>query len=92
MSFIKSRYNSKLAVMATQHDKAKLVAQHFEQILSMQVQEVLVDTDVLGTFSAIDFISVSSWSSVIIWSSGLNCKFPYNLHLLQKKVSYTGLI
>jgi hypothetical protein len=51
VSFVKGRYNSQLAVMATQHDKAKLVAQHFEQILSMQVQEVLVDTDALGTFS-----------------------------------------
>jgi ribosomal protein S27AE len=37
--------------MATKHDKAKLVAQPFNDILGMIVQEVFVDTDVLGTFS-----------------------------------------
>ncbi len=51
MSFIKSRYNSRLVVMPTKHDKAKLVTQYFDDILSMCVQEVLVDTDVFGTFT-----------------------------------------
>ena len=51
MSFIKSRYNSQLVVMPTKHDKAKLVTQYFDDILSMRVQEVLVDTDVFGTFT-----------------------------------------
>jgi hypothetical protein len=51
VSFVKSRYNSKVVVMATKHDKARLVTEHFDEILSMRVQEVLVDTDVLGTFS-----------------------------------------
>ena len=51
MILIKSRYNSRLVVMPTKHDKAKLVAKHFNDILAMQVQEVLVDTDVFGTFS-----------------------------------------
>ncbi len=37
--------------MATKHDKAKLVTQHFKDILDMAVQEVLVDTDVFGTFA-----------------------------------------
>lgn len=37
--------------MATKHDKAKLVAQSFNNILAMTVQEVLVDTDVFGTFA-----------------------------------------
>ena len=37
--------------MATKHDKGKLVAQPFKDILDMTVQEVLVDTDVLGTFA-----------------------------------------
>ena len=37
--------------MATKHDKAKLVRQHFKDILAMAVQEVLVDTDVFGTFA-----------------------------------------
>ena len=51
MSLIKSRYNSRLVVMPTKHDKAKLVSKHFNEILAMQVQEVFVDTDVFGTFS-----------------------------------------
>ena len=37
--------------MPTKHDKAKLVTKYFNDILSMQVQEVVVDTDVFGTFS-----------------------------------------
>lgn len=37
--------------MATKHDKGRLVAPHFDGILSMKVEEVLVDTDLLGTFS-----------------------------------------
>ena len=37
--------------MATKHDKGRLVAPHFDEILSMRVEEVLVDTDLLGTFS-----------------------------------------
>ena len=37
--------------MPTKHDKAKLVNNHFNEILAMQVQEVFVDTDVFGTFS-----------------------------------------
>ena len=37
--------------MPTKHDKAKLVTKHFNEILAMQVQEVVVDTDVFGTFS-----------------------------------------
>ena len=45
MSFVKSRYNSKAVVMATQHDKGKLVAPHFNEILAMSLNEVLVDTD-----------------------------------------------
>ena len=35
--------------MPTKHDKAKLVTKYFNDILSMQVQEVVVDTDVFGT-------------------------------------------
>ena len=37
--------------MPTKHDKARLVTKHFNDILAMQVQEVVVDTDVFGTFS-----------------------------------------
>jgi hypothetical protein len=37
--------------MPTKHDKARLVSQHFEEILSMRVQEVEADTDIFGTFS-----------------------------------------
>lgn len=48
---MQSRYNSRLVVMPTKHEKAKLVSQPFKEILAMTVQEVLVDTDVLGTFS-----------------------------------------
>jgi len=51
VSLIKSRYNSRLVVMPTKHDKAKLVSKYFNEILAMQVQEVFVDTDVFGTFS-----------------------------------------
>ena len=37
--------------MPTKHDKTKLVTKHFNEILALQVQEVVVDTDVFGTFS-----------------------------------------
>jgi hypothetical protein len=37
--------------MATKHDKGKLVSQTFKEILDMTVQEVVVDTDIFGTFS-----------------------------------------
>lgn len=37
--------------MPTKHGKAKLVTKHFNEILAMKVQEVVVDTDVFGTFS-----------------------------------------
>jgi hypothetical protein len=37
--------------MPTKHDKAQLVTKPFNDILAMQVQEVVVDTDVFGTFS-----------------------------------------
>lgn len=37
--------------MPTKHNKAQLVTKHFNDILAMQVQEVVVDTDVFGTFS-----------------------------------------
>ena len=37
--------------MPTKHDKAKLVTKHFNEILAMQVQEVVVDTDIFGTFA-----------------------------------------
>ena len=37
--------------MPTKHDKAKLVTKHFNDILAMQVQEVVVDTDIFGTFT-----------------------------------------
>lgn len=51
MSVNKSRYNSQIAVMPTKHEKAKLVNKHFNDILALHVQEVVVDTDVFGTFS-----------------------------------------
>jgi hypothetical protein len=51
VSFVQSRYNSKLVVMATKHDKTKLVAQPFNDVLAMRAQEVIVDTDVFGTFT-----------------------------------------
>jgi hypothetical protein len=51
VSFVQNRYNSQLVVMATKHDKGKLVAQPFKDILDITVQEVLVDTDVFGTFA-----------------------------------------
>ena len=37
--------------MATKHDKGQLIAPCFDEILAMRVEEVLVDTDLLGTFS-----------------------------------------
>jgi hypothetical protein len=37
--------------MPTKHDKAKLVTKYFSEILAMQVQEVVVDTDIFGTFA-----------------------------------------
>jgi hypothetical protein len=37
--------------MATKHDKGKLVSQTFKETLDMTVQEVVVDTDIFGTFS-----------------------------------------
>jgi hypothetical protein len=37
--------------MPTKHDKARLITKHFNDILAIQVQELVVDTDVFGTFS-----------------------------------------
>ena len=37
--------------MPTKHEKAKLVNKYFNDILALHVQEVVVDTDVFGTFS-----------------------------------------
>jgi len=37
--------------MPTKHEKAKLVNKHFNDVLALHVQEVVVDTDVFGTFS-----------------------------------------
>ena len=37
--------------MATKHDKGQLIAPCFDEILAMRVEEILVDTDLLGTFS-----------------------------------------
>ena len=51
MNFVKSKYNSKTVVMPTKHEKAKLIAPHFNEVLSMEIKEVAVDTDLLGTFS-----------------------------------------
>lgn len=51
MTFVKSKYNSKTVVMPTKHDKAKLIAPHFYEVLSMEIKEVAFDTDLLGTFS-----------------------------------------
>ena len=37
--------------MPTMHDKGRLIAPAFKEILDMRIEEVHVDTDVLGTFS-----------------------------------------
>lgn len=37
--------------MPTKHDKVKLVAPYFQNLLQVQIEEVNLDTDVLGTFS-----------------------------------------
>jgi hypothetical protein len=37
--------------MATKHDKGRLVAPHFHDLLAVTVEEVEIDTDALGTFS-----------------------------------------
>jgi ribosomal protein S27AE len=37
--------------MPTKHDKARLIAPHFHNLLQVQIEEVNLDTDVLGTFS-----------------------------------------
>jgi hypothetical protein len=40
-----------VAVMPTMHDKGRLIAPAFKEILDMTIEEVHIDTDVLGTFS-----------------------------------------
>ena len=37
--------------MPTKHDKGRLVAPHFHNLLQVHIEEVNLDTDVLGTFS-----------------------------------------
>ena len=37
--------------MATKHDKGRLVAPHFHDLLTVTIEEVEIDTDVLGSFS-----------------------------------------
>lgn len=51
MSFVISRYNHTVAVMPTMHDKGRLIAPAFKEILEIKIEEVGVDTDALGTFS-----------------------------------------
>ena len=38
-------------VLPTKHEKGRVVAPHFSKYLQMQVKEIFVDTDLLGTFS-----------------------------------------
>lgn len=37
--------------MPTKHDKVRLIAPHFHNLLQVQIEEINLDTDVLGTFS-----------------------------------------
>ena len=48
---ISSRYQSKRFDLATKHDKARLIQPHFNHLLQVKIEEVNIDTDVLGTFS-----------------------------------------
>ena len=51
MSAFSSTYSGKKAVITTKHEKGKIIVPAFKEILSMQVSECNVDTDILGTFT-----------------------------------------
>lgn len=44
-------YYGKSAVLTTKHEKGKIVAPAFKEILGLEVSECTVDTDILGTFT-----------------------------------------
>jgi hypothetical protein len=44
-------YFGKKAVIATKHEKGKIVAPVFKEVLGLQVSECNIDTDILGTFT-----------------------------------------
>lgn len=51
MNHVEHPYLGKVAFLATQHGKGLVVAPEFQAALGMQVEELLVDTDSLGTFT-----------------------------------------
>ena len=44
-------YSGRKVFLATKHSKGSVISPEFESILQMQVKEIHVDTDLLGTFS-----------------------------------------
>lgn len=44
-------YSGKKVFLATKHSKGRAISPEFQSILDMQVEEIYVDTDLLGTFS-----------------------------------------
>mgnify|MGYP000128349671 CR=1 FL=1 len=51
MNHVEHPYLGKVVFLATQHGKGLVVAPEFQAALGMQVEELLVDTDSLGTFT-----------------------------------------
>jgi hypothetical protein len=51
MSEYSSPYSGKKAVITTKHEKGKIVAPIFNQVLGLEVSECNLDTDTLGTFT-----------------------------------------
>lgn len=51
MSEYLSPYSGKKAVITTKHEKGKIVAPIFNQVLGLEVSECNLDTDTLGTFT-----------------------------------------
>lgn len=51
MKTVHSKYNKQIFVLTTKHDKGRLIRPHLQNILDTDLQEINLDTDLLGTFS-----------------------------------------
>lgn len=63
-------YSDQKVVLATQHRKGEVIAPEFAATLGMQVEEFLVDTDSLGTFSG-DIERIGTPREVVIQKAKL---------------------
>lgn len=66
-------YTNTRAVLATQHRKSEAIAPVFKEFLGMDIEEVFVDTDSLGTFSG-EIERVGSARDVVIAKARMGIK------------------